>query len=58
MTAANPKRTTVNADRAIPPIKPTSPRTRDRDRRWWALVLLAMADFVVVLDCSTAVAAP
>ena len=22
------------------------------DRRWWALVLLAMADFVVILDAS------
>src|SRR5215471_11804309 len=26
--------------------------TRRVDRRWWALVLLAMAEFVVVLDAS------
>ena len=52
MNTANPNSTTANADRAISRIKHTSPRTRDRDRRWWALVLLAMADFVVVLDAS------
>src|SRR6187549_4081796 len=28
------------------------PRAGDVDRRWWALALLAMAEFVVVLDAS------
>jgi hypothetical protein len=30
----------------------TRPRAGDGDRRWWALALLAIAEFVVVLDAS------